>query len=388
MLRTPFKGTGLSKATVRRSLIALFAIVLCAATAPDTPSLGWNSAQIAELRHWVNAAPRDALPLLDTKALNAAQLAGDSTAADRAATDLALRLARIHLLGCATPAQRAGWHIVDSDKSIDLRARLEAALANGEIDSFFLGVRPRHPDYAALRTAYAEETDTEKRKVLARNMERWRWMPHSLGQDYVLVNAATFEARLWRKGRYVGTWRVIVGKQSTPTPVFSATINGVILNPWWVVPASIVREMRGRFPASKGYVRSGGQIRQKPGPGNALGQMKIDMPNRFTVYMHDTPSKQLFEEDVRTFSHGCIRTGNALDFAATLLDGVKTREEIDAIVETRKTTNIPLKSRLPVYVTYFTASVRGDGELAIMEDVYNRDAHMEEAATNNRTCGA
>lgn len=387
MLKTPFKGTDLPKATVRRSLIALFAIAFCAAASPESPRLGWNSAQIAELRHWVNAAPRDALPLLDTKALNAAQMANDSAAIDQAATDLALRLARMHSLGCANPAQRAGWHIVDSDKSIDLRSRLEAALTNGEIDSFFLGIRPQHPDYAALRSAYAEETDTEKRKVLARNMERWRWMPHSLGKDYVLANAATFEARLWRKGQYEGTWRVIVGKKSTPTPVFSTKIEGVILNPWWVVPASIIREMRGRFPASKGYVRSGGQIRQRPGPGNALGQMKLDMPNRFTVYMHDTPSKQLFEEDVRTFSHGCIRTGNALDFAATLLEGIKTREEIDAIVETRKTTNVPLKSSLPVYIAYFTASVRGDGELAIMEDVYDRDARMEQAAKNNRTCG-
>ena len=328
------------------------------------------------------------MPLLDARALNDAQLADDGAAVDKAATDLALRLARMHLLGCATPAQRAGWHIVDSDKSIDLHAWLERALATDAVDSFFEQLRPRHSDYAALRTAYANETDPEKRLTLARNMERWRWMPLLLGQDYVLVNAATFEARLWRGGRLIGTWPVIVGKKSTPTPVFSTSVKGVILNPWWVVPASIVREMKGKFPASKGYVRSGGQIMQKPGPGNALGQVKLDMPNGFTVYMHDTPAKHLFERDRRTFSHGCIRTGNAMNFAATLLEGIKTREEIDAIVATRKTTKIPLNYNLPVYVTYFTASVRGNGELVIMDDVYNRDSRLGDATNAHRACGA
>ena len=126
---------------------------------------------------------------------------------------------------------------------------------------------------------------------------------------------------------------------------------------------------------------------QRPGPGNALGQMKRDMRNAFTVYMHDTPGKHLFGREVRTFSHGCIRTGNALDFAATLLDGVMTREEVDAIVATGKTTNVALASGLPIYITYFTAGIRGDGELAIMDDVYNRDSRVGAAEDAHRTCG-
>ncbi len=360
----------------------------CAATAPAAPVPGWTPARITQLRHWVGAAPEDALSAPDTRELDTAERGGDPAAIDRAATALALCLARLHLLGGATVAQRAGWRITDSDAAIDLQARLERAVAVNSLDAFFAGLQPKHPDYAALRAAYAKETDPDRRRTLARNMERWRWMPQSLGSDYVLVNAAAFEAGLWRNGAKAGTWPVIVGKRSTPTPVFAATITGVILNPWWVVPASIVRERHGNFPARLGYVRSGGQIRQKPGPTNALGAMKLDMPNPFTVYMHDTPSKQLFERDVRAFSHGCIRVRDALGLATTLLDGAKTREEVDAIVATRKTTTVKLAASVPVYIAYFTAGVGGDGQLAVYPDIYMRDGRVGDPERPSTACGA
>ena len=357
------------------------------ATAPHVQAAGWNANQIEQLKKWIESAPDDALPILDTSAFDKARLDGDSAEVDKAATTLALRLAGIHLLGAAGPGQKAGWHIVDSDRAIDLESWMERALAADALDTFFAALRPKHPDYAALRTAYASEEDPERRLALARNMERWRWLPRTLGDDFVLVNAAFFEAQLWRGGAKVGTWPVIVGKRSTPTPVFSARITGVILNPWWNIPASIVREMRGRFPASKGYVYLNGQWRQKPGPTNALGQMKLVMPNPYTVYMHDTPAKSLFEKDVRAFSHGCIRTGNAIGFAATLLEGVKTREEVDAILASRKNTKINLPSSLPVYVTYFTAATRDDGSVAIQPDIYSRDERLGDADNPNRACG-
>lgn len=373
---------------IRSGSLALAVLLLCAAAPADEAVSGWNAARVERLKYWVAKAPEDALPQLNTAALDKAQASGDAASIDSAATALALHLARMHLLGCATPAQRAGWHIVDSDSAIDLRARLERAVSLNSIDAFFAGLQPKHADYAALREAYAAETDSEERQTLARNMERWRWMPQSPGQDYVLVNAPAFEARLWRDGRHVGTWKVIVGKRSTPTPVFSTTITGVILNPWWVVPASIMREMRGRFPASKGYVWSGGQVRQKPGPNNALGQMKLDMPNPFTVYMHDTPAKHLFERDVRAFSHGCIRVSDALGLATTLLEGVKTREEVDAIVATRKTTTVELPASLPVYIAYFTAGTDNEGKLVFHPDIYGRDGRLGDVASSQRACGA
>ena len=362
---------------MKRKLLTTIALMLCSAAAlPNDPIPGWTPAEREQLRHWVGAAAEDALPVLDTAPLAAAERSGDPAAIDAAATTLALRLARLHLLGAATSAQRAGWRIADSDASIDLHSRLERAVAINAIDLFFAGLKPQHPDYDALRSAYASETNPEHKATLARNMERWRWMPQSLGQDYVLVNAAIFEASLWRHGQRVGTWPVIVGKRSTPTPVFSATITGVTFNPWWEIPASIVREKHGRFPARLGYVYSGGRYRQRPGPNNALGQMKLVMPNPYHVYMHDTPSKHLFEREVRAFSHGCIRVGGALDYAATLLQGVKSRDEVDAIVASRKTVTVDLASRLPVYVTYFTASIRQDGSLAIQPDIYGRDGRI------------
>lgn len=375
---------------MKRVLLAMIALVLCVAAAPAPPPElppAWSEANIAVLERWVANAPLDALPIPSTAALDRAVAAGDQLAVDKAATGLALKLARMQLLGCATVSERKGWHIVDSDKSIDLAPLLRQSLAAGTLDAFYASLLPRSADYAALRAAYATETDPAKRATIARNMERWRWMPHALGDDYVLVNAAAFEAQLWRGGEKVGTWKVIVGKKSTPTPVFNATITGVILNPWWEVPASIMREMRGRFPASRGYVRSGGGVRQRPGPTNALGQMKLVMPNRFTVYMHDTPSKQLFERDVRAFSHGCIRTQDAIGYAATLLQGVKTREEVDAIVASRKTTKLNLAEQLPIYVTYFTAVGDGNGGVEILPDIYRRDTRIT-AARSSGGCAA
>lgn len=371
---------------MKRGVIAIVALVLCsAATAPEEPISNWKPAQVEQLERWVRASPEDALPRLQLGELEAAVRTADQAAIDRAASVLSLRLARMHLMGSAAPAQKAGWNIADGDRSADLQSWLERALAGNALNEFFEALRPKHPDYAALRTAYAKENDPERRLTLARNMERWRWLPRSLGRDYVLVNAAFFEAHLWHDGEKVGTWPVIVGKRSTPTPVFSATITGVTLNPWWNIPASIVREMRGRFPSSKGYVYSNGHWRQKPGPNNALGQMKLAMPNPYSVFMHDTPGKSLFEREVRAFSHGCIRTGKALDFASTLLAGVKTREEVDAIVATRKTTTIDLPSSLPIYVTYFTAATREDGSVAIQPDIYGRDGRLGDADNPNRS---
>lgn len=377
---------------MKRGLLAIIALISCAAAVPPNdaasrPASLWSYSNISALRRWIAMAPADALPLLSTTQLDKAMASANDDAIGREANALALKLAKMHLLGAAGSAERAGWHIVDTDRTVDLGALLDGALASGTLDTFYAGLRPRHPDYTVLRSAYASETDPERHATIGRNMERWRWMPQSLGPNYVLVNAALFEADLWRGGQRAGTWPVIVGKKSTPTPIFNATITGVILNPWWEIPASIVRESVGglvrRNPSlarARGYVWGGGRYRQQPGPNNALGQMKLVMPNPYSVYMHDTPSKHLFEREVRAFSHGCIRTGDAIGYAATLLDGVKTREEVDAIVASRKTTSIPLARSLPIYVAYFTAATDANGNLVIQPDIYGRDRRIEVAA--------
>lgn len=367
----------------KRLVLAVLVGLWSASAHAEAPAPQWTPGQIERLRHWVGAAPEDALPVLPMAGLDQALRAGEGQAASAEATDIALRLARLHLLGRASAGERLGWRIADSDAAVDLSARLGAALSGGTLDEFFAGLRPVHPDYAVLRQALSAEADPARRQTIARNMERWRWMPQNLGPSHVLVNAAAFEARLVRHGQPVGTWRVIVGKRSTPTPVFAATITGVIFNPWWDVPASIVRESVGalvrRNPAlarQRGYVWSGGRIRQRPGPGNSLGQVKLDMANPFSVYMHDTPSRQLFDRPVRAFSHGCIRTSDIAGLAAALLDGSLSRKDVDARIAAGRTETVPLPAHVPVYVAYFTAGAGADGRVAIYPDIYGRDGRI------------
>jgi murein L,D-transpeptidase YcbB/YkuD len=149
----------------------------------------------------------------------------------------------------------------------------------------------------------------------------------------------------------------------------------VIFNPWWEVPRSIAPEVRGK----KGYVTvpdgKGVRYRQPPGPGNALGRMKVVMPNNYAIYLHDTPSKALFNRPVRAASHGCIRTQNPLAFAELLLDNPEwDKAAIDAAIAAGKTVQAQATTATPVYITYFTAvAPAGSTELLSYADVYGRD---------------
>jgi murein L,D-transpeptidase YcbB/YkuD len=353
---------------VRKRFVPLLPLLLClAAPARPAPNLHWDSRQIAQLTAWLRAAPQEGLVLSSDCGLNEAVRSGDTQRIDRALTALSLSLARAHLLGFSDTQ----WKIGAGDQTIDLPTRLAAAHASNDLDGFFSALRPRHPHYEALRQALAAETDPARRTTLIRNLERWRWMPLDLGPRYLLVNTAGYELALWENGRAVERWRVVVGKPRTPTPVFAAKVSGVTINPWWEIPPSIVRELRGRLSSSRGYVRSGGHWRQRPGPNNALGQMKLVMPNSYNVYLHDTPSKALFEQQVRAFSHGCIRVDKALSLAARLLE-----RPVDEEVARGATVTLPLAEPLPVYVTYFTADVSEVGTVEYHDDIYGRDERM------------
>ena len=189
-------------------------------------------------------------------------------------------------------------------------------------------------------------------------------------------------------GKEVDHPPIIVGKPNKQTPQLQTRVVGVILNPTWTVPQSIIAESVGslvrRNPAnarSHGYhwtnVRGHLSVVQGPGPGNSLGQMKLDMPNPLTVYIHDTPSKSLFDKDVRTFSHGCMRMQNPFDLAERLLAGTGwNRARIDATVASRVTTHVALPAPLPVYVVYMTAVPQADGTIAYFTDPYDLDAAL------------
>lgn len=342
---------------------------------------GWTPIHLGALKHWVQQAKLEALPDPATTELDAAIATGEQTQIDSAATKFALDLARLYQTGSTPSARRTRWHIVDTDGADTLVPALEQAIAQGAIDRFFADLRPAHPDYTLLVAAYARETDPARRSTLALNLDRWRWLPKTLGDDYVLVNVPQFEASRWRNGVRTGTWRVVTGKTSSPTPVFNAMVTGVTFNPWWNVPANIVRESVGalvrRNPSlarARGYVWDGGRYRQRPGPQNSLGQMKLVMPNPYSVYLHDTPSKNLFDRDIRAFSHGCVRVGGAIEFATNLLSPALSREKVDAIVASGKTVTVQLPHHLPVYITYFTAAGDASGGLVFKPDIYGRDA--------------
>lgn len=388
----------------------------CSSSAPVDPSLpAWSKVQIESLRKWASSAAEDALPQFSTGQLDAALDSGDENAIRLRALELAEQLATAHLRGCAGADERAEWFMKDDADSANLRGKLVDALLSGEgLDGFFAGLRPAHPGYAALHEAYLAETDPARRLTLARNMERWRWMPQALGADYVLVNVPAFEVYLWRQGAVAQTWHAVVGKTATPTPQLAATITGVTFNPWWDVPPSISRG--GRFSARGGYIVTRGHVRQRPGPRNALGQMKVEMPNPYAIYLHDTPSKGLFGAEVRAFSHGCVRIADPLSLAAKLLEGVRTRNDIDVLLGNKdrdaargriskmppqpqsllqpdeppplKTTTVRLSAGLPVYIAYFTAAPRPDGSLGFLSDIYGRDSRIIDPAKPGKACSA
>lgn len=365
-------------------LVVGILILNSSALAQEVSAPHWSVSQVARLEAWLSSAADEGLGAVSphATAVEAALRTGDPDGIDAAATDAAIELLEALRHGCCNASLRTGWHIGQDKAWPDARATVSAAVAAEGIDALFGQARPSHPFYAALREAYAREGDSGRRAALAANLDRWRWMPRNLGRRYLLVNSAAFEASLWNDGQMIGRWKVVVGKTRSPTPIFTAQVTGVILNPWWEIPrdiakediAALVRDHPARA-AAKGYVREGDRYRQRPGPSNALGRMKLVMPNGFNVYLHDTPSQGLFAQDRRAYSHGCVRVGDALGLVSALLAprGDWDRNRIEAEVTSGRTQSVPLTLPIPVYVTYFTAEPDGLGNIRYFPDIYHRD---------------
>lgn len=206
-------------------------------------------------------------------------------------------------------------------------------------------------------------------------------MPRDLGTDYIMVNVPSFDLVVVRNGDVVERRRIIAGAPKTPTPQFAAMVTDVTFNPTWHVPASIGAESVGALLESEPeaarkqgyYVAADGGVRQNPGPQNSLGRIKLEMPNVFSVFLHDTPAKSLFQRESRALSHGCIRVEDALDFALTLLRPEWDEETVDEVVSTGTTVTVKLDPPIPVYVTYFTAVADADGVVSYYPDIYGRD---------------
>jgi murein L,D-transpeptidase YcbB/YkuD len=239
------------------------------------------------------------------------------------------------------------------------------------------------------------------------NLERWRWLPESLGERYVIVNIAGFRLDVIERGDSVMSMRVVVGRPFRRTPVFSDNIRYLVLNPSWEVPSRIaiqdklplIRQNPGYLaeqdfdllegwgsderrvdPESIDWSTMTGQsfryrLRQRPGELNALGRVKFMFPNQFSVYLHDTPARELFGEDVRAFSSGCIRLHEPLALAELLLRG-NPRWSADAIeraVADGREQTVTLPRPVPVHLLYWTVWVDFDGVLQFRDDIYERD---------------
>jgi murein L,D-transpeptidase YcbB/YkuD len=350
--------------------------------------------------NWRLAAARELLTYVEN--IGAEGLSPAAYSADRLATAIAtrneaaitpianqifLKVAADLSGGSVRGRSRVDWHMPDVGLDAAGQQRLLAQVQrDGGVADALNGLLPTHPQYAGLKRALAAtpESETARRDLIRTNLERWRWLPRSLGTRHVLVNVPAFTAALVDEGRVIARHRTVVGARRTPTPQLSATITGVTINPWWNVPQSIIRENGGSFGGGYEVTRTAGggiSVRQPPGPRNALGRVKIEMPNPHAIYLHDTPSQSLFGRPVRAFSHGCIRTQNVRDFAALLLapTGEWSRSAIDRAVGTGRNQTTRLAAPIPVYIAYFTAVTTGDGNIISYGDIYGRDAPVRQA---------
>ena len=222
------------------------------------------------------------------------------------------------------------------------------------------------------------------------NMERWRWLPADLGERHIFVNIPEFTLRLFDHGQVTHMTRAVVGKPDTATPIFSAAMQSLIINPSWHVPESIIRnEFLPKMADDPTYAERAGyevtqngdsvSIRQPPGERNALGFVKFNLPNEHAVYLHDTPLRKLFVNAERAYSHGCVRVENPFALATAVLADPRYPEDMLKALIGRDEHSIKLAEPLPVHIAYFTLMPDETGQLHRYGDVYGYDQAVETA---------
>ena len=341
----------------------------------------------------------------------------------QADTDIALTRAMVRYARDARGARLVPRRIsvlITAEPTVPEPLEIVATLQDAEDAGRALeGFQPQQPGYRSLQKALVDlrrragdsavpetRAGAVTQSEIVANMERWRWMPRSLGGTYILVNVPGYELQVVRDGVVIHRTKVIVGKPQTPTPIFSKAMEYLIVNPYWNIPPSIaLKEMLPQLRANpyalqrKGFeiVRGGRtvdpagidwtgsigniRIRQPPGERNALGLIKFMFPNDHSVYLHDTPTRGLFSQSARAFSHGCVRVFEPFALADILLahqNGLDERQ-LRAMVGKGGERTIHLQTRVPVHIAYFTAVVDGDGALQRHADIYGHDAKVRAA---------
>ncbi|WP_172838728.1 L,D-transpeptidase family protein [Solemya velesiana gill symbiont] len=250
----------------------------------------------------------------------------------------------------------------------------------------------------------------ERVRQIELNMERWRWLPRNLGDEYIIVNTAAFRLDYVKNAGTALSMRVIVGDQLNRTPVFTKELTYIDINPVWNVPHTIATdEILPQLAMKPDYLENNGfrilsdwsdsareltfeetgwsvdnksdfpyRLRQDSGDGNALGRIKFLLPNEYNIYLHDTPGKRLFNKPRRTFSHGCIRIENPRGLALNLFDQLKKWDEVrlDETLDSGENRKAVLKKPVPVYIVYLTSWVDESGTVHFSGDHYHRDSSL------------
>jgi len=380
---------------------------------------GVENARAKSIIARITNADTDGLELRDYNLPNFAGLGPQALAeADVKLTQTVLTFAR-HL-----QAGRFPYHFVSRNIQLpqappepsDVLSRISAAADPGKaLDEF----SPQQEPYRKLRTALAElrgktggagseiaegpvlsYSRSRQIETIIANMERWRWLPRDLGNAHVLVNEPDFTLKVMHNGAQVWATRIVIGKPSMPTPLLSETMKSITINPTWNVPPSIVHNeylpalaqdptVLARMGLRVSYSGGEVQITQPPGPGNALGRIRFNFPNRFLVYQHDTPDKYMFGQDLRTESHGCMRVQDPAKYAEVLFNIARpddhwTAEKVTSMFG-RVEQDIQLQpAQIWVHLTYQTAFVDDDGKLQMRRDVYNLDSRTIAAIRSER----
>lgn len=389
------------------------------------PPRTWSDAALADLRDTADTAvahgltrPSDALDNLARLKPLSPRDAEAARRLDQEADQLFVALATAFAIGATDPTiVDPEWRIARPPApDIDM---LRRALRNGAgVSQTLVSLLPTSPEYLALvaeltrvRMSPNDEAEStgltvsERETRLRASLERWRWMPQSLPKRRIEVLAPFFELRM-REGEVSITHVAIVGARRTQTPSFIAAIETITLNPAWTPPSSIaVGELIPRFRRDPDAVTresfdvldSSGRsvdpaavdwrawpfpftLRQRPGPNNALGRLRFDLPNPYAVFLHDTPSRGLFARADRALSHGCIRVAEPVALATTVLaDTAWDQTAIEAAIDTGATQTIALASPLPIYVLYVTAAADSTGAVRYADDIYRRDVAVVRA---------
>ncbi len=294
------------------------------------------------------------------------------------------------------------WHV--PNRPGDLAGLLTTSLALQDLVKALERLSPHRQSYDELRQ-FLDTPNQTLRVHVETNLERWRWLPRDLGDDYLLIRVAAFELDWVSGGVHESSRRVIVGEPFRRTPSFASQITDIVIHPSWHVPRSIARDellplaraevgflMQRGFRVQRGErivamdeidwrdpsQTDGLTFIQAPGGTNPLGKVKFNLPNPFAIFLHDTPAPLLFGGMNRDLSHGCVRVDQAVDLARSILSRGTQVKRFESLLSSEKTGRVALKVPLPVYFIYWTMDVV-DGQLRHLDDIYGEDDPLVKA---------